>query len=263
MNNMENKDLQEKYDKVYQDSSEKFFSFIPTESFLDIVSMQEWTNRNVLDIGCGEGDIVTMVASMGAKKILGIDYSEEAIDICKKRHNRDNIEFRQCHYQDVKDKFDVIVMGGVLEHFDNPFEELDYIIKNNLNENGVIITSSPNFLNLRGSIWMTLQLLFGIPMTLTDLHFFIPSDFEEFCQKHVYGLEYKSTEQNWGNGEKILKDFAKRLPNALKDAGMEGNVEALLGWIKKTIKYQRIDNSSGAIVIYKLYKNKNSMSLDK
>lgn len=252
---MNNKDLQNIYQAVFRDSARKFFTFIPHESFLAIAAMEDWNGLEVLDIGCGEGELASMIASLGAKKVVAIDYSAAAVATCKSRYQGNNIEFRQCSYQAVDERFDAIVMAGVLEHLDNPFKELEYIIKKNLRDKGTLISSSPGFLNLRGSIWMTLQLLFSVPMSLTDLHFIYPGDFEEFCQKHGYGLEYKSVEQSWGNGEKLAVDFAKRLPKALQDAGLKGNVEALLSWIKKVLRYQHISNHSGAIIIYKVYKN--------
>ena len=69
-------------------------------------------------------------------------------------------------------------MQGVLEHLDKPFKTLRSIIIANLKKNGQFITSSPSFLNPRGYVWMTLQLLFDVPMSLTDIHFLCPFDFE-------------------------------------------------------------------------------------
>lgn len=251
---MGNEDLQKIYQTVFSTSARKFFTFIPHESFLVMAGMEDWNGLEVLDIGCGEGELASTIASLGAKKVVAIDYSAAAIATCKKRYNGDNLEFRHCAYQEVGGQFDAVVMGGVLEHFNDPFGELQSIIEKNLREKGVVISSSPGFLNLRGSIWMTLQLLFKVPMSLTDLHFIYPCDFEDFCKKYSYNLEYKSVEQNWGNGEKIIMDFAKRLPKALQDVGLEGNVEALLNWVKKVLRYQEINNNSGAIIIYKVTK---------
>lgn len=253
---MKNIDLKTKYDNIWSDDAyEKFFT--TDNDFrhnLEISNyIENWKNLKVLDLGCGEGDLASIIASAGAK-ITAIDYSEKAIQICKNRHNLENLEFKEMDYKDVKERFDVIIMKGVLEHFDDSFSELNYLIKNNLNRNGVVITSSPSFLNLRGHIWMTLQLLFDIPMSLTDLNFLCPFDFEEFCQKNNYTLKYKSIEQDQGCGEKLLTDFDKRLRNALRDKNMPGNVDKLLKWLGGAVKYKHYDDYTGAVVIYKITK---------
>ena len=47
---------------------------------------------------------------------------------------------------------------------------------NNLKKEGMIISASPSFMNPRGYVWMTLQLLLNVPMSLSDVHFFSPTD---------------------------------------------------------------------------------------
>ena len=154
-------------------------------------STDDWTGKNVLDIGCGEGDLATMISFAGAERVHAIDYSDKAIDISKKRINLDNVFFECMDGNDVTDKYDVIVMAGVLEHIDQPFDMLNSLMKNNLNKGGVLITASPSFLNPRGYVWMTLQTLLGVPMSLSDIHFFLPDDFEEFGKANNYNETFE------------------------------------------------------------------------
>lgn len=249
---MDNKDLQNIYDKVWKEN-DKFFTPYG-EELLDMVNSLDWRDKEVLEIGCGEGKLASIIASLGAKKVLATDYSKEAIDTCDKSYFLPNLKFENKTHKELDGAFDAIVMEGVLEHFDQPFEDLDMLIKKHLKPGGVMVTCSPSFLNLRGYVWMTLQLLFDVPMSLTDLHFFLPSDFEEFCQQNNYQLEYKSSEQSWGGGEKLLVDFNKRLRNALRDKNMSGNVDRLMAWLQKAIKYQTYNNNTGADIIYKIKK---------
>ena len=67
-------------------------------------------------------------------------------------------------------------MQGVLEHLDDPFTELKWMMDNLLTEKGDVITSSPCFLNTRGIVWMTLDML-GAVMSKTDLHYLDPWEF--------------------------------------------------------------------------------------
>lgn len=256
---MKNLDLKSKYDKVWSNNAYKNFYSTPGdfEHTIEIANfIPDWKNLSVVDIGCGEGDLASIIKSAGAKSVLGIDFSEEAIRIAKCKYNIPGLDFESVDYKNLEqDKvFDVIVMKGTLEHFDKPFEELDYLIKNRLMDGGSVVTSSPSFLNLRGHIWMTLQLLFDVPMSLTDLHFLCPFDFEEFCRQNNYELEYKPVAQDQGCGDSLITDFNKRLRNALKDRGMEGNVDKLLEWLEKAIQYKQYDLYTGAHQIYKINK---------
>ena len=257
---MKNKDLQKKYDEIFKNDASKFFTCNVFKESHSIVGMiEDWSGKEVLDLGCGTGNLAFMVSQAGAQKVTGIDYSKEAIKIANEKFNVNNLEFKNCDYKVVKEKFDVILLQGVLEHFDSPFKELKYIIDDNLKKDGIIITSSPSFLNPRGYVWMTLQLLFDVPMSLTDLHFLCPFDFEEFCYDNNLELEMKSIFQDWGSGRTMIRDFDKRLRNALRDKGMDNSkVDDLLVWLNKSMKYFSRNNYSGAMVVYKIQKENNN-----
>jgi len=184
-----------------------------------------------------------------------VDYSKEAIDNANIKFNIDNLSFVCGDYKDIKGNFDIVTMQGVLEHLDEPWKELKNIADNYLGEDGMIITSSPSFLNPRGYVWMTLQKLFDVPMSLTDLHYICPFDVEYFCEEFGYGLEYVSIHQDWGSGETMIRDFNKRLRNALSDVDIDNSgVDNLLEWLDKAKEYFQTDESTGAIVVYKVCK---------
>jgi hypothetical protein len=108
-------------------------------------------------------------------------------------------------------------------------------------------------------VWMTLQLLFDVPMSLTDLHFLCPFDFENYAKANSLSLALRSIDQDRGNGERLIIDFQKRLPNALKDAGMDNSkVDRFLEWLSQASPYQQRDELSGATVAYKMSKNNES-----
>jgi len=256
---MKNIELSSKYDQMYKEGAyAKHFSFIafPGEKLI-IDYMPSWVNLDVLDIGCGEGSLAAMLSFAGAHKVDAVDFSSEAIKKAKSRIHLKNVNFICAEYRTIKEKYDVVVMNGVLEHLDNPWKELKYIIDNRLINDGVVITTSPSFLNPRGYIWMALQLLFDIPMSLTDLHFLCPFNFEEFCEINGYNLDLKSTDQDWGAGERTIIDFKKRLNNALKDANMKNdNIDKFLAWLQKAVQYFPTNEFSGATIAYKIEKGK-------
>lgn len=249
-----NKALNKTYDNIYKGQSSSFFTFDSfNESRLILDMIPAWQGLDVLEIGCGEGHLAAMISFAGAKKVDAVDYSSEAIKIAKSRIQLENLSFHCKDLKEIKGKYDVIVMQGVLEHLDKPFKTLNSIISTNLKKGGEFITSSPSFLNPRGYVWMTLQLLFDVPMSLTDAHFLCPFDFEEFCRKHSYKLKVRSADQDWGSGERTIIDFNKRLRNALRDAKMDNTkVDRLLEWLKKAVIYHQTDEYSGANVAYRI-----------
>jgi 2-polyprenyl-3-methyl-5-hydroxy-6-metoxy-1,4-benzoquinol methylase len=258
MNNIE---LSQRYDMIYKKGIyREFFTFssFPTQKLI-VDMIPDWNGLSVVDIGCGEGSLAAMLSFAGAGKVDAVDYSSEAIKIAKNRINIENVSFASADYREIKRRYDVIVMNGVLEHFDEPFKELKYMIDTNLKDNGIVITASPSFLNPRGYVWMALQLLLDIPMSLSDLHFLCHFDFEDFCKQYGYALKFKSIDQDWGAGERTIIDFKKRLKNALRDANMKNaNVDKFLSWLQRAVKYFRTNEVSGATVIYKIMKNNQS-----
>jgi len=252
---MKNVDLAAKYNQIYSDGAyANFFSYNQyAAEKLIIDAIPAWSGLKVLDIGCGEGNLAAMLSFAGAVSVDGVDYSEEAINFANSRISLDNVKFIFSDYKAIKKKYDVVVMNGVLEHFDNPWEELDFIRANLLKDNGYIVTTSPSFLNPRGYVWMTLQLLFDVPMSLTDLHFLCPFDFIEYCKKHDCSLGIESCDQDWGAGERTIIDFRKRLTNALRDADLNNDkVEKFLSWLEKAMPFFNTDENTGATVAYKI-----------
>tara|TARA_R110000824_G_scaffold66016_5_gene171552 strand:+ start:1160 stop:1918 length:759 start_codon:yes stop_codon:yes gene_type:complete len=252
---MNNQELKQKYDNIFKGDASNFFTSDGFYEALSIAACCDWKNKKVLDIGCGEGRLASMIAGAAASEVIGIDYSAEAIINASNRFNLPNLQFITNDYRSVEGKFDLVTMQGVMEHFDNPWEELQHIIENIVSNEGMVVTSSPSFLNPRGYVWMTLAKLFNVPMSLTDLHFICPFDMINFCDEHGYGLEYESIYQEWGCGKTMLIDLKKRLTNALRDANMNNTkVDSLLDWLSQASEFFTQDNDSGAIVIYKITK---------
>jgi carbamoyltransferase len=72
----------------------------------------------VLDAGCGVGWSSSKFAKR-AKKVFGVDYSEEAIEYAKKEYQRENLNFivmNVCDLQFDDNFFDIVISFEVLEH---------------------------------------------------------------------------------------------------------------------------------------------------
>lgn len=89
--------------------------------FVDNVS----ANDSILDIGCGNGALTYDVAKR-AKKIVGIDLSEQNISFAKRKLSGKNIDYvcGDALTDLPNDKFDVILLSNVLEHIEKRVEFL-------------------------------------------------------------------------------------------------------------------------------------------
>ncbi len=253
-----NKKLETFYQNVYLKGEKNHFTpFVTKGTFSteaqEVIKEINWKGKTILDVGCGTGNFASEVAKKGAKNVLGIDYAEQAITLAKQKHKRKNLEFKVMNAKDVKEKFDVIVSLGTLEHMDDPYKMLK-IFKKNLKPNGKIIITSPNWANPRGDMLMILHLLFDAPITLADLHYLTPKDFEQWAKKLNMSLKWRTFEKSWAHGDILIKDFKRRIPNILKDMKLsvhQSKIDLLIKWIRKNIVgFNNSLEHSGAIGIY-------------
>ena len=229
-----NKTLRKFYDKVYVKGEKKHFTTYressSTSEIKEVLKQISWKSKTVLDVGCGTGFFAFSAAKRGAC-VLGIDFSEEAIEIANSQYLHKNLKFKSIDVSKIKEKFDVIVSNGTLEHMDDPLKTLK-LFKKHLNPNGKIIITSPNWTNPRGYVLLTLLYLFKAPITLVDLHYFTPVDFQNFAKKLGMKLTWKTFDRSWGHGDTLIKDFEKRLPNVLRDANLPNNKNQINHFIK-------------------------------
>lgn len=113
-------------------------------------------NLNILDIGCGLGQMLNHLKEKGFKTLTGIDINEESIIACKK--NGLSVEkvtdIREYAASSTK-KFDRIVMSHVLEHIDKEsiIDTLIHIKKYLLADGGIFLLMVPNAQSYTGAYW--------------------------------------------------------------------------------------------------------------
>jgi 2-polyprenyl-3-methyl-5-hydroxy-6-metoxy-1,4-benzoquinol methylase len=252
-----NQNLQDFYDNVYKNDEKKHFTNLVikgtvSEESHEIIKETSWKSKKVLDVGCGTGFFANSAAQKGAN-VLGIDFSEQAIKIAKKKYKKTNLKYKQMDVKDISEKYDIIVSIGTLEHMDEPLKILK-LFKKHLNHKGKIIVTSPNWTNPRGYMLMTLLFLFDAPITLADLHYQTPIDFIKYSKKLNMSLKWRTIDKSWAHGDILIKDFIKRLPNVLRDTNLpckSKNIKNLIDWIKNNVV--AFDNSqphSGATGLY-------------
>ncbi len=104
---------------------------------------------SLLDVGCGDGRLLSYLSSVfHEKKLEGIDYSEKAINLAKAINIGGNVKyFARNIISEPLDacKYDVVTLIEVMEHIDP--RELDQFlnsVKKCLNKEGVLIVTVPS-----------------------------------------------------------------------------------------------------------------------
>ncbi|ERK52108.1 glycosyltransferase [Leptotrichia sp. oral taxon 879] len=110
-----------------------------TSFFSDILlrNLPEWVyekicleNLSIVDLGCAEGEMTKQLKDIFKNsKVLGVDFSKDAIEIARKRFANFDIEFEVNSIENFNKLYDVSICSNVLEHFYNPFEQLKKILK--------------------------------------------------------------------------------------------------------------------------------------
>lgn len=248
-----NHDLRATYDAQYAAGYASQHTLVDTweESRLLLTLGSPWKGQRVLEIGCGEGRLSAAIAARYGV-VTAIDYSAVAIEIA--RRQPEGVTWVAGTLADVSpQRFDRIVMQGVLEHMDDPWLRLTEYVADWLAPGGYIVTSSPSLLNPRGYIWQTLWLLLDVPMSLSDLHAICPWDMQTWADEAGLPLYMASCHTSWASGKLLLEDYRKRLPNALRDAGLwTDGVGEFLRWLEKACEYHTPNWWSGATMAYRI-----------
>lgn len=98
--------------------------------------MPNLKNKNVLDIGCGNGTDIKLFEKIGAKSIYGIDCSKYMVSEAKKTVKEPkNIFVSDIEKTNFKNNLFDIIVGRFsfhyLQKFDNAYNELSRILKHN------------------------------------------------------------------------------------------------------------------------------------
>lgn len=146
-------------------------------------------DKNILEIGCGHGGISIFAVMNGAKKVVGIDLSDEALAIAnslkmkfieKGLVREDKIEFQKVFAEDLpfpEDSFDLVIADNVFEHVTDLEQTLNECKK--VMKRGSIIYA-PTFPSIHSKFGPHLKYGTKIPW----LHVF-------FTEKAICGALYK------------------------------------------------------------------------
>lgn len=260
---MQNKDLASFYNSVYKKGEKGHYTSLllsgdkvpPAKA--EVIKEILWKGKTVLDAGCGTGELAYLIAKKGAKRVIGVDYSQEAILVAKKTYQLANLEFVCSDIAYIKGTFDVITTLGTIEHTDDPLGVLKQL-KKMLKPGGSLIVTCPNWINPRGYMLLTLKHLFDAKITLADIHFITPIEMQDWAKKLGMKLSWKTVEHEWAHGKKCITDFERRLPNVARDSALHTDIKKILhhiNWLEiHMVPIEKNTKYGGAVGVYYLKK---------
>ena len=99
------------------------------------ISLKECGNikeKSIIDIGCGSGRLCYLLAKENASKVVGVDYSQQMIDIAEKfvknKGHEEKIQFQCVDFftkYETKEKFDISIALGVFDYLQFPEKFLE------------------------------------------------------------------------------------------------------------------------------------------
>lgn len=106
---------------------------------------------DVLEIGCGRGEVSYWIAESSPHNILGTDICQPFIKTANENYSRSNCRFEVMDFnrpdQVAGRTFDYIIGNGILHHLYPTLAESLIRMRQMLNENGRIIFMEPNIYN--------------------------------------------------------------------------------------------------------------------
>jgi len=159
--------------KNWKDNLENDLKFIQS-IYNDVINLcQINNNSNILDMGCGTGVLVNKIKlDFPNAHVVGMDFSKSKIEQCKRFYNLDCF-YTQNIYEEISEKFDIIICTEVLEHLNNPEQAIMNLLRN-LNSFGKLLLTVPDGRN---------------DNFLGHIHFWSPESWQLFISKTLKNCE--------------------------------------------------------------------------
>lgn len=159
-------------------------------------------SSNILDVGCGSGQLLRRMAEVGFQNLLGVD-----LFIPQTRTvNFKNLKIVRGDLSQIRSRpFDLIMMHHCLEHNEDPFEQLQ-LARKLLSKDGLILVRQPlcdsEAFRRYGPHWAQLDApRHAVVHSLTSMKLIVQE-----CGLKIKGIVWDSTDQQFWVSEQYAND---------------------------------------------------------
>ena len=146
----------------------------------------------ILDAGCGSGYGANYLRSIGARKVIGGDFSGEAVEYAIKHYREEGLNFVRLDAQQLpfEDKtFDIIISFESIEHM-RKYDDFIVECRRVLKDGGIFICSTPNKKTASPDSQK--------PRARYHIREFYPEELSDLISRHftdvtLYGMDPQST----------------------------------------------------------------------
>lgn len=194
----------EELDKVYEGYGRNdYLSDLTIQAYEKVLDQMEpfrKTNR-LIDVGCGIGYFLE-VAKRRGWEVYGTEFTEEAVKICEAKGAKMQLGvLNPANYE--PESFDVITSFEVIEHINNPREELGHF-NQILRKGGLVYCTTPNFNAVERHMLKTEWNVLGYP---EHLSYYTPSTLKRVFKE--IGFEARKIETTGVSITRIKKSQGK------------------------------------------------------
>ncbi len=214
-----------------------------------LLSHVDIEGKRVLDLGCGGGIYTKALAQMGAKEIVGLDFSKEMLKTARKYcENEPNTSFVWGDAADTglkNEQFDLILNRAVIHHLtDLPllFDEMHRLLKpggmafiQDRTLEDCLLPGNKN--HIRGYFFEAFPNLISFERDRRPL----AKDVEQFLQAsgfaEVHSTVFWETRKHYNSVHCLEEDLKSRTGRAILHELTDKEMSILVGYIKKQLAY--------------------------
>lgn len=178
---------------IYEYSEDRY------EYIVDFLNRNLKADANIIEVGCGSGNILKYIGEKtNIKNLYGIDISEKALTVARKRgaHTYLGSITDKSFISGIKIKFDFVILGAILHHLAGKNRETSYFESYKAIKNSILLLKDNGYVCILEPIFE--------PSFIGDLIFYVKKFISKLTSKRVPVFGY------WNNiGPPVVSYFTK------------------------------------------------------